>query len=63
MQVQFIDAVPLTIHPVAYFATMAMTAQLVYRKLGLMLLRRAWINMDWMWAGALLVTGIVGLLV
>jgi hypothetical protein len=58
----FLDVVPLMIHTVAYFATMAVTSQLVYRKLGLMLLRRAWINMDWMWAGALLITGIAGLL-
>jgi hypothetical protein len=60
--IPFLDVVPLMIHTVAYFATMAVTSQLVYRKLGLMLLRRAWINMDWMWAGALLITGIAGLL-
>jgi hypothetical protein len=34
----------------------------VYRKLGLALLRTAWFNMDWLWAAALVVTGVVVLL-
>jgi hypothetical protein len=29
----------------------------VYRKLGLALLRTAWLNLDWLWAGALVLTG------
>jgi len=52
----------LVIHTFAYFATMALAAHLVYQKFGLMLLRRAWINLDWLWAGALLVTGLVVLM-
>jgi hypothetical protein len=52
----------LAIHTFAYFATMALAAHLVYQKFGLMLLRRAWINLDWLWAGALLVTGLVVLM-
>ena len=47
------------IHTLAYLVVMALTAWVVYRKLGLSLLRSAWINMDWLWAGALVVTGIV----
>jgi hypothetical protein len=31
----------------------------VYRKLGLSLLRKAWFNLDWAWAAALVVTGCV----
>ena len=50
------------VHTVAYFAVMVLAAWVVYRKLGLTLLRRAWLNMDWVWAGALVVTGIVVLL-
>jgi len=49
----------LAIHTLAYFATMTLAAHLVYRKLGLSLLRHAWINLDWIWAGALVVTGVV----
>jgi hypothetical protein len=35
---------------------------IVYRKVGLSLLRTAWFNLDWLWAGALVVTGMVILL-
>jgi hypothetical protein len=52
-------AIALAIHTFAYLATTAFAAQIVYRKLGLKLLRTAWFNMDWLWAGALLVTGLV----
>lgn len=52
-------ATALAIHTCAYLAVTALAAQLVYRRLGLALLRRAWVNMDWIWAGALLVTGAV----
>jgi len=38
---------------------MTLTAWVVYRKLGLRLLRTAWLNMDWLWAGALFATGVV----
>ena len=55
-------AIALAIHTGAYLATMALAAHVVYRRLGLMLLRSAWLNMDWLWAGALLVTGLVVLL-
>jgi hypothetical protein len=50
------------VHTAAYLAVLALAAWVVYRKLGLNLLRRAWINMDWMWAGALVVTGVLVLL-
>jgi hypothetical protein len=38
---------------------MALIAWVVYRKLGLSLLRTAWFNIDWVWAAALVVTGMV----
>jgi hypothetical protein len=56
------DAVAVAIHTLAYFAVMTLFAWIVYRKLGLNLLRRAWLNMDWIWAGALVVTGVIVLL-
>jgi len=56
------DAVAVAIHTLAYLVVMALTAWVVYRKLGLRLLRTAWLNMDWLWAGALVATGVVVLL-
>ena len=50
------------LHTLAYFTVMALAAWVVYRKLGLGLLRKAWFNVDWLWAGALVVTGVVVLL-
>src|SRR5215510_14626664 len=57
-----IDASAIAIHTLAYFVVMALTAWVVYRKLGLSLLRTAWFNLDSVWAAALVVTGIVVLL-
>jgi hypothetical protein len=47
------------VHTLAYFTAMAVAAWVVYRRLGLSLLRTAWFNLDWIWAGALVVTGVV----
>jgi len=41
---------------------MTLAALFVYRRLGLAVLRAAWLNLDWVWAGALVVTGIAVLL-
>jgi hypothetical protein len=56
------DAAAVGIHTLSYLAVMTIVAAVVYRKLGLNLLRRAWLNVDWIWAGALVVTGVVVLL-
>jgi hypothetical protein len=45
------------VHTLAYLIVMTLTAWVVYRKLGLAFLRTAWFNLDWLWAGALVVTG------
>jgi hypothetical protein len=55
-------AAAVALHTAAYFTVMVLAAWLVYRKLGLSLLRRAWLNVDWLWAGALVLTGLVVLL-
>jgi hypothetical protein len=55
-------AAAVALHTAAYFSVMALAAWIVYRKLGLSLLRKAWFNMDWLWAGALVLTGMVVLL-
>jgi hypothetical protein len=41
---------------------MVLAAWVVYRRLGLSLLRRAWLNVDRLWAGALVLTGIIVML-
>lgn len=40
---------------------MAVVALVVYEKLGLRLLRRAWFNLDFLWNGALLLAGVLTL--
>jgi hypothetical protein len=47
------------VHSLAYLTVTALAAWVVYWKLGLSLLRTAWFNLDWLWAGALVVTGLV----
>lgn len=51
------------IHTLGYFMVTAAAALLVYQKLGLAMLRRAWFNLDLIWAVALVVTGFVALVV
>ncbi len=60
--VAVVDAMAVAVHTLAYLTVMALTAWVVYRRLGLSLLRKVWFNMDWVWAGALVVTGMVVLL-
>lgn len=51
------------VHTVGYLAVTGLIAWVVYRKLGLALLRKAWFNLDLVWAGALVVTGLVTLVI
>jgi hypothetical protein len=51
------------IHTLGYLTVTAAVALLVYQKFGLALLRRAWFNLDLIWAIALVVTGCVALFV
>jgi len=50
------------LHAVGYLAMTAFIAVLVFEKLGVGMLRRAWINLDLVWAAALMATGTVTLL-
>jgi hypothetical protein len=47
------------VHGAGYIVVTAATAWLVFRKLGVGILRKAWFNIDLMWAIALIVTGIL----
>jgi hypothetical protein len=55
-------AMAVTVHTLSYLVTMTAAAWVVHRKVGLSLLRKAWLNLDWIWAGALVVAGLVVLL-
>ena len=50
------------VHAAGYLLVTAAAAWLVFEKFGLGLLRRAWFNIDLLWAGALVATGILTLL-
>ena len=49
------------IHTVAMFSVMAATAVVVFEKVGLAILRRAWFNLDRLWAISLIISGAVTL--
>jgi hypothetical protein len=51
------------VHTIAYLAVTGLVAWVVYRKLGLALLRKAWFNFDLVWAAALMATGLLTLLI
>jgi hypothetical protein len=50
------------VHTVGYLAVTGTVAWVVYRKLGLALLRSAWLNLDVVWAAALVITGVATLM-
>ncbi len=47
------------IHTLGYLLVTALTAALVYEKLGVAFLRKAWVNLDLIWAVALILTGVI----
>ena len=49
------------VHTAAMLLVMGAIAVLVYRVLGVELLRRAWINLDVLWVGALAIAGLISL--
>ncbi len=50
------------VHTIAYLAVTGLIAWVVYSKFGLAILRKAWLNLDALWAAALVVTSVVILL-
>lgn len=51
------------LHTSAMFAVMGTIAIVVYQWLGLRILRSAWINLDFIWAGALIAAGVLSLVI
>jgi hypothetical protein len=52
-----------TVHTFGYLLVTGTVAWVVYRKLGLALLRTAWFNLDLIWGAALIFTGLVTLVI
>jgi hypothetical protein len=51
------------VHGAGYLVVTALTAGVVFEKFGLGLLRKAWFNLDLVWAIALVFTGVLTLLI
>lgn len=47
------------VHTLGYLATTGLLATLVFYYFGLRLLQRGWLNLDLLWSGALVLTGVV----
>jgi hypothetical protein len=57
-----VAAVGVALHLIAMVAVMASVALVVYTKVGVEVLRRAWVNTDALWAGAFVLAGLITLL-
>jgi hypothetical protein len=51
----------ITLHVAAMLAVMGVVATLVYDHVGVSVLKKAWINLDWVWAGAFVLAGVLTL--
>ena len=51
----------LLLHVATMMLVMAVVAVVVYEKLGVAILRQAWLNTEWLWAGAFVLAGFVTL--
>jgi uncharacterized membrane protein len=51
------------LHTLAMFAVMGAIAVVVYEKLGVIILKRTWFNLDLLWAGTLVAAGVITLVV
>jgi len=57
------DLAAVGLHTLALFAMMGVIAVAVYEKLGVIILKRTWFNLDLLWAGALVGAGLITLVV
>ncbi len=55
------DLAVVGVHTLAMFAVMGLVAIVVYEKLGVAMLKRAWFNLDLLWAGTLVGAGLITL--
>jgi hypothetical protein len=54
-------ALALLLHVASMMLVMAIVSVVVYEKLGVAILRQAWLNTEWLWAGAFVMAGFVTL--
>ena len=57
-----VGAVGIALHVIAMLAVMGVVAVVVYERLGLKVLRTAWLNTDALWAGAFVLAAFITLL-
>jgi hypothetical protein len=57
------DLAVVGLHTLTMFAVMGVIAVVVYEKLGVMILKRTWFNLDLLWAGTLVAAGVITLIV
>ena len=50
------------LHTLSHLLVAGIIAFIVYEKVGLSVLRRAWFNLDYLWAGALVIAGVMAAL-
>src|SRR5579859_3305026 len=54
-----LDVLAVLVHTAAMLVVMGTVAVIVYERLGVRILRQAWINLDLIWAAAIVLTGLV----
>jgi hypothetical protein len=55
------DLAAVCLHTAAMLVTIGAVALVVYERLGVMVLRKAWVNLDAIWAVAVITAGVVTL--
>jgi hypothetical protein len=53
--------IPVSLHTMGYLLATALLALVIYYKVGLAILRRAWFNFDYLWIAALVAAGVLTL--
>ena len=51
----------LLLHVASMILVMGVVAVVVYEKLGVAIVRQAWVNTEWLWAGSFVMAGVVTL--
>jgi hypothetical protein len=59
LQAPLAGGLALVLHLASMLAVMGIVAVVVYEKLGVAILRQAWLNTEWLWAGAFVLAGVV----
>ena len=54
----WLDGAAVGLHTLSYALVSTVIAWVVYRRVGVAFLRVAWVNLDWVWAGALVIAGV-----